>query len=74
MPFNATGGMASIDAPEPGGIRDQHDPPVCHRCMQDMTREHCGWMDLEGRGRTRGKVAFIACKGWTRMRLRGTPL
>ena len=74
MPVNATGGIAYIDAPEPGGIRYQHDPPVCHLCMQDITRKNFGWMYLEGRGRTRGKVEFIECKGWTRMRLIGTPL
>ena len=59
MPLNAVGEIEYRDAPEPGGIRYQNDPPVCNLCKQEITRENVGWMYLEGRGRTRGKVEFI---------------
>ena len=74
MPRNGTSEIAYRDASEPGGIRYQHDPPVCNLCQQDITRENFAWMYLEGRGRTSGRVEFIECKGCTRMRLSGTPL
>jgi hypothetical protein len=74
MPLNATGEIEYIDAPEQGGIRYQNDPPVCNLCKQEITRANFGWMYLEGRGRTRGKVEFIECKGCTRMRAGGAPL
>jgi hypothetical protein len=74
MPLNTTGEIEYRDAPEPGGIRYQHDPPVCTLCTQDITRENFGWMYLEDRGRTRGKVECIECRGCTMRRASGTPL
>ena len=73
MPLNAVGEIAYSDS-EKGRIRYQVDPPVCNLCKQDITRENFAWMYLESRGRTRGKVEFIECKGCTMMRASGTPL
>jgi hypothetical protein len=74
MPLNVTDEIAYV--PDKGGIHCQNNPPVCNLCKQEMTRENFGWMyfEGEGRGRTRGKFEFIACRGCTRMRAGGTPL
>jgi hypothetical protein len=73
MPLNAVGEIEYTDTQQ-GGVQYQADPPMCNRCLQEITRENFGWMFLEGGGRRQGPFEFIECRACTMMRAAGQSL
>jgi hypothetical protein len=44
MPLDTAGQIQYREVVMPEGIRYQADPPVCHLCKQEITRETIGWV------------------------------
>jgi hypothetical protein len=74
MPLDTAGQIQYREVVMPEGIRYQADPPVCHLCKQEITRETIGWVYLANNGRKGEQVECVECTACTLIRDGGPAL